>query len=109
MGRDVAVKFASEQFGDRFETEARAIAALNQSNICTIQDVGPNYLVMELIEGPTLADRIAASPIGLDEALGIARQIADAVKAGEYQDSAGVDLLEKICGLSVFAEEQAEG
>jgi serine/threonine protein kinase len=81
LGRDVAIKVSAQQFTDRFEREARAIAALNHNNICTLYDVGPNYLVMELIEGPTLADRIAQGPIPLEEALGIARQIAAALEA----------------------------
>src|SRR5258708_34608412 len=82
LGRDVAIKVSAQQFTDRFEREARAIAALNHPNICTLYDVGPNYLVMELIEGPTLADRIALiqheGPIPVDEALAIAKQIAAA-------------------------------
>src|SRR5437870_12647237 len=79
LGRDVAIKVSAEHFSDRFEREARAIAALNHPHICTLHDVGPNYLVMELVEGPTLADRIARGPIPVDEALRIARQIADAL------------------------------
>ena len=81
VGRDVAIKTAHEQFSERFEREARAIAALNHPNICTLFDVGPYYLVMELVEGATLAVRIAEGPIPLDEALGIARQIVDALEA----------------------------
>jgi Tol biopolymer transport system component len=81
LGRDVAIKISTQQFTDRFEREARAIAALNHSNICTLFDVGPNYLVMELIEGPTLADRIQQGPIPPEEALGVAKQIADALEA----------------------------
>lgn len=46
LGGDVAIKVSAQQFTDRFEREARAIAALNHSNICTLHDVGPNYLVM---------------------------------------------------------------
>ena len=80
MGRDVAVK-VSATFSDRFEREVHTVAALNHPNISHIYDVGPNYLVMELIEGPTLADRISEGPIPLDEALTIARQIADALEA----------------------------
>ena len=81
LGRDVAIKISAAQFTDRFEREARAIAALNHPNICTLFDVGPNYLVMELVEGPTLAGRILQGPIPLEEALGIAKQIADALEA----------------------------
>src|SRR5437667_6463780 len=81
LDRLVAVKVSAERFGERFEREARAVAALNHPNICTLHDVGPNYLVMELVEGPTLAERIKEGPIPLDEALGIARQIADALEA----------------------------
>jgi serine/threonine protein kinase len=79
--RDVAIKTSVERFSERFEREARTIASLNHSNICTLYDVGPDYLVMELIEGPTLADRIHAGPIPLDEALGLAAQIAEALSA----------------------------
>ena len=46
LNRYVAIKFADHRFSNRFEREARAIAALNHPNICTIYDVGPNYLVM---------------------------------------------------------------
>ena len=47
LGRDVAIKISSERFTERFEREARAVAALNHPNICTLHDVGPDYLVME--------------------------------------------------------------
>src|SRR5262249_20154884 len=60
MGREVAIKISAQRYTDRFEREVRAVAALNHANICQVYDVGPNYLVMELIEGPTLADRIGA-------------------------------------------------
>src|SRR3974377_46989 len=76
VGRDVAIKVSSERFSDRFELEARAIAALNHPNICQLYDVGPNYLVMELIEGETLK-----GPLPLDTALRYAGQIADALTA----------------------------
>ena len=59
----------------------RAIAALNHPNICQIYDVGPDYLVMELIEGPTLQERIKEGAIPLDEALRITRQISEALAA----------------------------
>jgi serine/threonine protein kinase len=51
LGRAVAVKVSSQEFNARFEREARAISALNHPHICTLYDVGPDYLVMELIEG----------------------------------------------------------
>jgi len=49
LHREVAIKVSNEQFSDRFLREARAVAALNHPNICTLHDVGPNYLVMELV------------------------------------------------------------
>ena len=58
LGRAVAIKIARGQFGARFEREARAISSLNHPNVCQLYDVGPNFLVMELVEGPTLASRI---------------------------------------------------
>src|SRR5713226_6516614 len=76
LGRDVAIKVSAAQFTERFEREARAIAALNHPNICQIYDVGPNYLVMEFIEGES-----PRGPMALDEALRIARQIADGLEA----------------------------
>src|SRR5262247_3830891 len=81
MGREVAIKISAQRYTDRFEREVRAVAALNHANICQIYDVGPNYLVMELIEGPTLAERTKAGALPLEEVLAIARQIADALEA----------------------------
>src|SRR5258708_20728432 len=80
LNRDVAIKVSAAQFSERFEREAKAIAALNHPNICQLYDVGPNYLVMELIEGPTLGETMAAGPIPVEEAIRIARQIADALE-----------------------------
>lgn len=56
LDRVVALKTVSEEFSERFGREARAIAALNHANICQIYDVGPNYLVMEFVEGLLLKD-----------------------------------------------------
>jgi serine/threonine-protein kinase len=81
LSRSVAIKATREQFNARFEREARAIASLNHPNICQLYDVGPNYLVMELVEGPTLADRINTGGVPVEEALTIARQIGDALEA----------------------------
>jgi Tol biopolymer transport system component len=76
LGRDIAIKVSSEQFSERFEREARSIAALNHPNICHLYDVGPNYLVMELIEGEALKGSVP-----LVTAIEYARQIADALEA----------------------------
>ena len=92
LNRDVAIKFSAQQFTDRFEREAHAIAALNHANVCTLHDIGPNYLVMELVEGPTLAERIKRGPIPLEEALGIASQIADALEAAHEKGIVHRDL-----------------
>ena len=72
--------------------EARAIASLNHPNVCTLHDVGPNYLVMELVEGETLAERIKQGAIPLDEALAIARQIVDALEAAHEKGITHRDL-----------------
>jgi Tol biopolymer transport system component len=92
LNREVAIKISAQQFTDRFEREAHAIASLNHPNICTLFDIGPNYLVMELIEGPTLAERIAEGPIPVEEALGIARQIGDALEAAHEKNIVHRDL-----------------
>lgn len=81
LGRDVAIKVSSDSFTERFERETRLVAALNHPNICTLHDVGSNFLVMELVEGSTLAERIDEGPIPVDEALGIAKQIIEALEA----------------------------
>jgi serine/threonine-protein kinase len=92
LDRIVAIKVSGETFSERFEREARAIAALNHPNICTLFDVGPNYLVMEMVEGETLAERLRRGPIPLDEALRIARQIADALQAAHEKGIVHRDL-----------------
>src|SRR4051794_38638439 len=76
LNRDVAVKISTSEFSERFDREARAVAALNHPNICHLYDVGPSFLVMEYIEGEA-----PNGPMPLDEALGIARQISDALEA----------------------------
>src|SRR5271154_6229867 len=74
LKRDVAVKVSAAKFSERFEREAQAIAALNHPNICTLYDVGPNYLVMEYIEGTQLK-----GPLPLDQALKYAVEICAAL------------------------------
>ncbi|MDX1582479.1 MAG: serine/threonine-protein kinase, partial [Thermoanaerobaculia bacterium] len=91
LDREVAIKvlpqgFAeNEQFLQRFEREARAISSLNHPHICTLHDVGQedgsHYLVMELIEGESLADRLKKGPLPLHEVLKYGRQIASALDA----------------------------
>jgi tetratricopeptide (TPR) repeat protein/predicted Ser/Thr protein kinase len=75
LGRLVALKVSKEQFSQRFESEARAVAALNHPNICHLYDVGPNYLVMEFIEGEPLR-----GPFPRENAVTYAIQILDALE-----------------------------
>jgi serine/threonine-protein kinase len=91
LDRVVAVKVLpphashDPQFRERFEREARAISALEHPTICTLYDVGENdgtpYLVMQYLEGQTLAQRLESGPVPLDEAVAIAAQIAEALAA----------------------------
>jgi len=76
IGRDVAVKVSAGRFTERFEREARSIASLNHPNICQLYDVGPNYLVMEFIEGAPIAP-----PENPRKLLDLAIQIADGLAA----------------------------
>ena len=95
LGRDVAIKVLPESVAQgperlaRFDREARTLAALNHPNIAQIhgleKSAGTIALVMELVEGPTLADRIAQGAIPVDEALPIAKQIAEALEAAHEQ------------------------
>src|SRR5580704_10273569 len=66
LGRDVAIKVSAERFNDRFEREARAIAALNHPHICQLFDIGPDYLVMELVEGEPLVSQTKPGPLPVD-------------------------------------------
>ncbi|HWV94933.1 MAG TPA: serine/threonine-protein kinase, partial [Vicinamibacterales bacterium] len=91
LQRDVAVKILPEAFAadsdrrSRFEREARVLASLNHPNIATIHgfedEDGIHALVMELVDGVTIADRILRGAVPVSEALAIARQIADALDA----------------------------
>src|SRR5215475_8314872 len=97
LNREVALKVLPEVFAKdaermaRFHREAQVLASLNHPNVAAIHGLeessGVRALVMELVEGPTLADRIAQGPIPLDEALPIARQIAEAL---EYAHEKGI-------------------
>ena len=79
LGRAVAIKITHEQFSDRFEREARAISALNHPHICALYDVGPNYMVMELVEGETIAARLKGGALPIKTALLYATQILAAL------------------------------
>jgi serine/threonine protein kinase len=87
LNRVVAIKVSKEQFSERFEREAHAVAALNHSNVCTLHDVGPNYLVMEYIEGTPLK-----GPLPLQQALKYAAQICDALDAAHRKGITHRDL-----------------
>src|SRR5438132_5982461 len=85
LDRAVAVKILPAEFALnahlklRFEREAKTISQLSHPNICTLYDVGENYLVMELLEGETLADRIAKGPLPLNDVLKYGVQVAEAL------------------------------
>src|SRR4029453_6652817 len=81
LDRPVAVKVVDEEFSERFQREARAISSLNHPGVCTLYDVGSNYLVMELIEGDTLADRLNAGPLPVGRATEDGAQIPRALTA----------------------------
>ncbi len=92
LGRPVAIKTSQKQFSERFEREARAISSLNHAHICTLYDVGPDYLVMELVEGETLSARIERSKLSLADTLKYGAQIADALAAAHAKGITHRDL-----------------
>jgi len=81
LGRTVAVKTSSARFSERFEREARAVAALNHPHICHLYDVGPDYLVMEYIEGAPLVSAAKPGPLPVEQVLAYGEQICDALEA----------------------------
>src|SRR5258708_30427796 len=91
LNRDVAIKVSNAQFTERFTREARAIAALNHTNICHLYDVGPNYLVMEYVEGPDLGTALRA-PLDFDDALPIIQQLIDGIEAAHERNIVHRDL-----------------
>jgi serine/threonine-protein kinase len=102
LKREVAIKILPAEFSrdtdriNRFQREAEVLASLNHSNIAGIYDLaeanGSRYLVLELVEGETLADRIARGPIPVDEALAIAKQICEALEAAHERGIVHRDL-----------------
>src|ERR1051326_4602099 len=87
LQRDVAIKVSRAQFTERFTREARTIAALNHTNICHLYDVGPNYLVMEYVEGQDLR-----GSHNFDDALPIIQQLIDGIEAAHEKNIIHRDL-----------------
>src|SRR6267154_1882728 len=87
LDRTVAIKISSAQFSTRFEREARSIAALNHPNICQLYDVGPDYLVMEYVDGAPLK-----GPLPVQKAVEYSGQILDALDAAHRKGITHRDL-----------------
>jgi Tol biopolymer transport system component len=79
LERPVAIKICKRAFLERFRRESRSIAAISHPNVCTLHDVGPNYLVMELVEGETMAARVKRGKLTLTQTLRFGAQIAEAL------------------------------
>ena len=98
LDRSVAVKILPEEFAQnaqlhvRFEREARIISSLSHPNICTLYDVGENYLVMELLEGETVAERVAKGALPVDQVLRIGTEVANALDRAHRQGIVHRDL-----------------
>src|SRR6202049_2877915 len=87
LHRDVAIKVSNAQFTERFTREARTIASLNHPNICHLYDIGPNYLVMEYVEGQDLC-----GPLDFDDAFPIIQQLIDGIEAAHEKNIVHRDL-----------------
>ena len=92
LNRDVAIKISEAGFSARFEREAKAIAALNHPNICQIYDIGPNYLVMECIDGTPIVSAEQPRALPPAEALRLATQVAAALEAAHAKGIVHRDL-----------------
>src|SRR5947209_10576758 len=102
LKRDVAIKILPDEFSrdadrvSRFQREAEVLASLNHPDIAAIYNLqeasGSRYLVLELVEGETLADRIARGPIPIEEALDIAKSICEALEAAHEKGVTHRDL-----------------
>ena len=88
----MAIKVSEARFSLRFERESKAISALNHANICTLYDVGPNYLVMEMVEGESLAALLTRGKLGLNNSIKYALQIAEAFEAAHEKGITHRDL-----------------
>ena len=113
LGRDVAIKVlpeamrATPERGVRFEREARLLASLNHPNIATIHGLedlgGSDAIVMELVDGPSLADLIARGPLGLPESVRIADQIADGLSSAHARGIVHATSSRRMCGSAPMA------
>jgi eukaryotic-like serine/threonine-protein kinase len=116
LGRDVAIKVLPEEFAKdadrvaRFQREAKLLASLNHTNIAAIygleQSGQTNFIVLELVEGETLADRIKQGPISVEESLKLALQIAEALEAAHEKGVIHRDL--KPANIKVTPEGKAK-
>jgi eukaryotic-like serine/threonine-protein kinase len=117
LKREVAIKILPEEFSrdadrlSRFQREAEILASLNHPNIAAIHDLertdGTRYLVLELVEGETLADRIGRGPVPVGEALEIAKQICEALEAAHekgiiHRDLKPANIIVSLCNRSAF-------
>src|SRR5579864_6272581 len=87
LDRMVAIKVSKAEFTERFKQEAQMVAQLNHPNICTLHDVGPNYLVMELVDGAPIK-----GPLSVGKAIEYAGQILDALDAAHRKSIVHRDL-----------------
>jgi serine/threonine protein kinase len=92
LDRPVALKISRRLFDDRLEREARAISCLNHPHICTLHDIGPDYIVMEFVEGETLAARIGKGALPVSDVLRYGAQIAGALAAAHDKNITHRDL-----------------
>jgi eukaryotic-like serine/threonine-protein kinase len=92
LDRMVALKVSTEQYSERFGREARAVAALNHPNICQIYDVGPDFIVLEFVNGHPLLSPAEPGPLPLKRALDYAGQICDALEAAHQRGTVHRDL-----------------
>jgi eukaryotic-like serine/threonine-protein kinase len=91
LNRFVAIKTSHKRFSERFEREAQAIAALNHPHICSLYDVGPDYLVMEYVEGKPIVSGEKQGPVPLSEPVrGVLRKRVPLLYARQYPDGAAV-------------------